>query len=106
MQLDAALAYLAKLGAQPLDNAALEDAAGVGVVVCDCLWFPSRPPCQLANAGKCWGCMHASVVLHTSVISTVYTLTPPAWGWTRVQLLCYTTTVVQVQGPGYIDVLA
>ena len=65
VQLDAALAYLAKLGAQPLDSAALEEAAGVGVVVCACLWLPSRTPCQLANASKCWGCMRANVALHT-----------------------------------------
>ncbi len=65
VQLDAALAYLAKLGAQPLEHAALEDAAGVGVVVCACAWLPSRTPGQLANAGTCWGCMHANVVLHT-----------------------------------------
>lgn len=52
--------------------------------------------------GKCWQMLG----LHACQCSTAYTLTPPTWVCTRVQLLCYTATVVQVQGPGYIDMLA
>ena len=46
LQLDAALVYLAKRGAQPLEPEALSAAAGVGVVV------RSTPECRGARVPK------------------------------------------------------
>ena len=65
-QLDGALEYLGALGAQPLDIPALEEAAGVDVVVRTVIgvqegpWGPARGGCSafsrsvLPNLGKAW----------------------------------------------------
>ncbi len=60
VQLDAALAYLSQRGAAPLDPAALDEAAGVGVVVrAACL---RASPCRASGARRC---MHAACALKT-----------------------------------------
>ena len=68
-QLDCAFEYLGKLGAEPLDRAALEEAAGVGVEVTPeqasevaaCMLRPcvqflcTEKPARLPAAGRCCG---------------------------------------------------
>jgi len=60
VQLDAALAYLSQRSAAPLDPAALNEAAGVGVVVRAASLRAS--PCRASGARRC---MHAACALKT-----------------------------------------
>ena len=56
LQLDAALVYLAKRGAQPLEPEALSEAAGVGVVVrstSDCRGARDRKAPRAPCVGSC-----------------------------------------------------